>query len=95
LEHAIKRITSEPADFFGLTERGRIAQGAAADIVIFDAETVGSPRRPPEMRDDLPAGGRRMVTPATGISWTIVNGTVVFENGVHSGALPGQVLRSH
>jgi N-acyl-D-aspartate/D-glutamate deacylase len=95
LEEAIKRITSEPGAFFGITDRGRIASGLAADLVIFDAAKVGSARRPPEMRADLPAGGRRMITPAEGVCYAIVNGKVVLEDGQPTGDLPGQVLRSH
>ncbi|MCE2392913.1 MAG: amidohydrolase family protein [Proteobacteria bacterium] len=93
LERAVERITSEPADFFGLHDRGRIAVGKAADFAIFDMQTVGSDRRP-EMRHDLPAGGRRMVMQARGMQYTIVNGKVLFEDQKHTGALPGQVLRS-
>ena len=93
LEHAVRRITSEPADFFGLHDRGRIAVGKAADFAIFDPDTVGSDRRA-EMRHDLPAGGRRMVMPARGVQYTIVNGEVLYEDQQHTGALPGQVLRS-
>jgi N-acyl-D-aspartate/D-glutamate deacylase len=93
LEHAIRRISSEPADFFGLRDRGRVAVGKAADFAIFDRETVGSDRRA-EMRHDLPAGGRRMVMQARGMHYTIVNGEVLFEQQKHTGALPGRVLRS-
>jgi N-acyl-D-aspartate/D-glutamate deacylase len=93
LEHAIQRITSEPADFFGLSGRGRLAVGLAADLTLFDANTVGSPKRP-EARDDLPGGARRLVAPARGIAYTFVNGTLLFEGAAHTGALPGQVLRS-
>ncbi|MAG34182.1 MAG: amidohydrolase [Deltaproteobacteria bacterium] len=93
LEHAVRRITSEPADFFGLPDRGRIAVGKAADFAIFDPETVGSDRRA-EMRRDLPAGGRRMVMQARGMQYTIVNGEVLYEDQKHTGALPGRVLRS-
>jgi len=93
LEYAVQRITSEPAAFFGITRRGRIAPGLAADFAIFDLERVGSEKRG-EMRHDLPGGGRRLVMPARGIEYTIVNGAVLFERGTHSGALPGQVLRS-
>ena len=93
LEYAVKRLTSEPADFFGLRNRGRLRQGLAADIVLFDANTVGSAKRP-EMRNDLPGGGRRLVMPAQGVQCTIVNGVVLYEEQKHSGALPGQVLRS-
>ncbi len=93
LEHAVKRITSEPAAFYGLTTRGRIAQGLAADFAIFDLNTIGSKKRG-EMRSDLPGGGRRLVMPAEGVMHTVVNGSVLYEDQKHTGALPGQVLRS-
>lgn len=93
LEHAVKRITSEPAAFFGIERRGRIAPGLAADFAIFDPAQIGSDKRG-EMRRDLPGGGRRLVVAARGVEYTVVNGTVLFEQGQHSGALPGQVLRS-
>ena len=93
LEHAVKRMTTEPAAFFGITERGRIAPGMAADFAIFDLSRVGSKKRG-EMAHDLPGGGRRLVVPATGIEYTIVNGSVLFEHGKDSGARVGQVLRS-
>ena len=93
LERAVMRITSEPARFFGLDDRGRLAPGMAADITIFDFATVGSPERP-EIRHDLPGGGRRLVTQARGVEYTIVNGVVLYEGARHTGALPGRVLRS-
>jgi N-acyl-D-aspartate/D-glutamate deacylase len=93
LERAVQRITSEPADYFGIKNRGRLSPGLAADIVVFDYNTVGSARRG-EMRSDLPGGGRRLVMPATGIEYTVVNGEVLYEHGKVSGAMPGQVLRS-
>ncbi|HUN59008.1 MAG TPA: amidohydrolase family protein [Candidatus Binataceae bacterium] len=93
LEHAIKRITSEPAAFFGMSNRGVLNPGMAADIAIFDFDRIACPERP-EIRFDLPGGGRRLVTEAQGVKYTIVNGSVLFEDGQHSGALPGRVLRS-
>jgi N-acyl-D-amino-acid deacylase len=93
LEHAIKRITSEPAQFFGITDRGVLRPGMAADIAVFDLNTIGSPERP-EIRYDLPGGGRRLVTQATGITHTLVNGQVLYEGLRHTGILPGQVLRA-
>ena len=93
LEHAVKRITSEPADFFGI-QRSRTAEaGMAADIAIFDSDTVDSAKRA-QMQHDLPGGGRRLVMPAEGIEYTVVNGQVLYEHGRASGAMPGQVLRS-
>ncbi len=93
LEQAVKRITSEPAQFFGLWDRGRLAAGLAADITIFDPTTVSSAKRQ-EMRADLPGGGQRLVMPARGVEYTIVNGEILYEHQQHSGALPGKVLRS-
>src|SRR5579885_825264 len=93
LEYAVTRLTSEPADFFNLRGRGRIAVGNPADLTIFDYSTIGSPRRG-EMRNDLPGGGRRLVVPARGVQHTVVNGTVVYEDGKYTGATPGVVLRS-
>ncbi len=85
LEHAIKRITSEPARFFGIGDRGLLRSGMAADITIFDFEHIGSPERP-EIRHDLPGGGRRLVTQAEGIEYTIVNGQVLYEGRRHTGS---------
>jgi len=93
LENAIKRITSEPADFFGIKDRGRIKVGLPADVAIFDERKIGSAKRA-RMQNDLPGGGRRLVMPAEGVEYTIVNGDVLYEHGHHSGYLPGQVLRS-
>jgi N-acyl-D-aspartate/D-glutamate deacylase len=93
LEHAVQRLTTEPARFFGIQDRGRLAQGMAADIAIFDENTIGSGRRP-EMRYDLPGGGRRLVMPAQGVQYTIVNGEVLYAEQQHTGAMPGQVIRS-
>jgi N-acyl-D-amino-acid deacylase len=94
LELAVKRLTSEPADFFGIRGRGRLITGNAADIAIFDLRTVGSSAERPEVRRDLPGGGRRLVVPARGVKYTIVNGEILYENGQHTGAFPGEVLRS-
>jgi len=93
LERAVQRITSEPSDFFGFKDRGRLKSGAAADIVIFDENTVGSPLRPTAVKD-LPAGGTRLYCKAEGISRVIVGGQEIYREGRHTGAYPGKVLRS-
>jgi len=93
LEHAVKRITSEPADFFGFKGRGRLELGAAADIVVFDENTISSPLRPSAVKD-LPAGGTRLYCKASGVRDVIVNGQALYENGRHTGAIAGQILRS-
>lgn len=92
LERAVQRITAEPAQFFGIGDRGVLRKGMAADITIFDLNTISSPERP-EIRKDLPGGGRRLVTQAAGIQYTIVNGQVLYEGQQHTGVLPGQVIR--
>lgn len=93
LEHAVHRLTAQPADLFGIRDRGRLAPGLAADIAIFDPRTVGSPERPVR-RQDLPGGGKRFVMPSSGILWTIVNGAVTWEAGAMTGARAGQLLRA-
>ncbi len=92
LERAVQRLTAQPADFFGLKDRGRLKPGYAADIAIFDPETVGSSHRG-ERRYDLPGGAKRMVMPSRGVEYTIVNGVVTWEHGAMTGATAGQVLR--
>jgi N-acyl-D-amino-acid deacylase len=93
LEEAVRRMTSDPADFFGIRDRGRIKEGLAADIAIFDPATVGSVGRP-ERRYDLPGGAKRMVMRSQGIEYTVVNGAVTWEGGKLTGATSGKVLRS-
>ena len=93
LEEAVRRMTSDPAAFFGIKDRGRIALGMAADIVIFDPDKVGSEARP-ERLHDLPGGGKRMVKRSRGVEMTLVNGVVTWEKGALTGAAAGEVLRS-
>lgn len=93
LEQAVQRLTSDPADLFGIRGRGRLAEGAAADVTVFDPESVGSRNRG-ERRHDLPGGAKRMVMPSHGVELTLVNGEVVWEQGSLTGAAPGVVLRS-
>jgi N-acyl-D-aspartate/D-glutamate deacylase len=93
LEEAVRRMTSDPADFFGIRDRGRIKAGQAADIVIFDPATVGSGGRP-EWLHDLPGGAKRLVMRSRGIEYTLVNGEVTWEKGALTGAAKGEVLRS-
>jgi N-acyl-D-aspartate/D-glutamate deacylase len=92
LEQGVRRLTSDPADFYGIKDRGRLQTGLAADIAIFDPATVGSGNRP-ERRYDLPGGAKRMVMPSQGMRFTIVNGACVYRDGKMTEAMPGQVLR--
>lgn len=93
IEQAVRRLTSDPADLFGISDRGRLHPGLAADIVIFDPETVGSGNRG-ERRYDLPGGGKRMVMPSRGVQYTLVNGDVVYADGQIVGGGSGQILRA-
>jgi N-acyl-D-aspartate/D-glutamate deacylase len=93
LEEAVRRMTSDPADFFGIRDRGRLAPGLAADISVFDPASVASVGRP-ERRYDLPGGAKRMVMRSKGIEYTVVNGAVTWEKGALTGASAGEVLRS-
>ena len=93
LEEGVRRLTSDPADVFGIRDRGRLAPGLAADLVIFDAARVGSTNRG-ERRFDLPGGAQRMVMPSRGVEHTVVNGVVTWADGKLTGAAAGQVLRS-
>jgi N-acyl-D-aspartate/D-glutamate deacylase len=86
-------MTSDPADFFGIRDRGRLCPGLAADLAIFDPATVGSAGRP-ERRYDLPGGGKRMVMRSQGVQYSIVNGEVTWSRGDLTGAAAGKVLRS-
>ncbi len=93
LEEAVRRMTSDPADFFGIRDRGRIKPGLAADLVIFSEKEVASGGRP-ERLYDLPGGAKRMVMRSRGIEYTLVNGEVAWEKGALTGSSSGGVLRS-
>ncbi len=92
LELAVHKLTAKPADVFGLKDRGRLKAGFAGDIVVFDPATVNSAAHP-EKRNDLPGGAKRVVMQSQGVDYTIVNGTVVYERGNMTGAMPGRILR--
>jgi N-acyl-D-aspartate/D-glutamate deacylase len=92
LEFMVKRQTSETAAFFGFNDRGVLAVGKKADINIINYDAMRL--HLPEVRYDLPAGGRRLVQRVDGYDATLVSGVPVFENGVHTGALPGKLVRA-
>lgn len=92
LEDAVRLLTDVPARLYGLTERGRIAPGWHADLVLFDPATVD--HGPERTRYDLPAGAPRLVADSRGISSVGVGGVEVCRDGAATGAMPGTVLRS-
>ena len=93
LEEAIRRITSVPAQVFGVPLRGTVASGMIADLVVFDPDTVGCGKQEP--LNDFPGGGLRYIEKSTGIAHTILNGQVLFSDGEQTGRLSGRVLRSN
>jgi N-acyl-D-aspartate/D-glutamate deacylase len=92
LEDAIRKLTFVPASLFGFSDRGLVRPGMAADLMVFDPETI-SPLEPGEAHD-LPGGAKRRKQLARGIEWTVVNGQVLMEGGEHTGVYPGKVARS-
>lgn len=92
LEEAVRQITYNTATMWGLHDRGLLREGMAADVLVFDPDTVGA--RMPEILHDLPAGAKRLKQTADGILHTIVNGEILLTNNEHSGAEPGQLLRN-
>jgi N-acyl-D-aspartate/D-glutamate deacylase len=91
LEQAVRMISFVPATYWGFADRGLIREGMAADLNVFDPDTIAAEM--PEVVNDLPAGARRLTQRARGIAATVVNGEVLLRDGKHTGALPGQLLR--
>ncbi|MBT4619051.1 MAG: amidohydrolase family protein [Gammaproteobacteria bacterium] len=91
LEFIVKSLTSSTAHAYGMFDRGLLTEGMIADINVIDFDGLRLHR--PEAVFDLPAGGRRLVQRAEGYEITIKSGEVIFNNGQHSGALPGKLVR--
>ena len=92
LEEGVRQITYNPATMWGLHDRGLIREGMAADMVVFDPNTIGP--NMPEVMHDLPSGAMRLKQTARGIKNTVVNGEILLTENEHSGAAPGKLLRS-
>ena len=92
IELLVKRQTSETADFFGLSDRGRLQPGLRADVNVIDFDRLQTCK--PELVHDMPANGRRFVARVEGYESTLVAGTPIFERGQHTGALPGRLVRA-
>ena len=93
LEFVVKRLTSQTADFFGFNDRGRLAVGKMAGVNVVDLSALRL--RHPELRHDLPAGGKRLVQRVDGYEATIASGMPTFERGQDTGARPGKLVRSN
>lgn len=97
IERAIRMLTSRPAEVFGITDRGTLAEGKPADVVVIDLENVGA--SPLERVYDLPGNQDRLISDASGIDAVIVNGVMLRENNIDQidpdkSALPGRLLRN-
>jgi N-acyl-D-aspartate/D-glutamate deacylase len=93
MAEAVRRLTSAQAEFFGIRNRGSIREGMAADLLLFDPQTVGRGAR--TRANDLPAGATRVVTQSRGVHGVWVNGVRVADaQGVLHRELPGKLLRS-
>ncbi len=92
LEEAVHLLADVPARLCQLRDRGRLAPGFAADVVVFDPDRI----EPGPLRTvaDLPGGARRLYAPGAGIDLVLVNGVEVLRDGAWTGAVPGRVLRS-
>jgi N-acyl-D-aspartate/D-glutamate deacylase len=91
LEKMVKIQTQDTAALYGLDDRGIIAPGMKADLNLIDLEALHL--HAPEMVYDLPCSGRRIIQKVDGYLKTIVNGEVIYDNGVATGALPGKLIR--
>ena len=91
IEFAVKRQTSDTANFYGLRDRGTLAPGMKADVNVIDFDNLKL--HPPKMIFDLPAGGKRLVQEVEGYRYTVQTGEVTFENGQATGAMPGSLIR--
>ena len=92
LEEAVHLMTAVQADLYGLVDRGRLHEGAHADVLLIDETAVDS--NPVTMRPDLPGGAARLYAGASGIDEVLVAGIHVVEAGTFTRARPGRVLRS-
>ena len=92
LESLIKMQTFDTSQLLGINDRGLLVEGLKADINIIDFDNLSI--HEPEIVNDLPAGGRRLVQKASGYSYTIVSGEVAFKDGEATGKLNGQLIRS-
>ncbi len=92
LERAVQMLTQAPAELFGLVDRGTIAEGNHADLVVFDPETVGA--EDAHLVEDLPGGTARLTAGSHGVERVYVGGVATVEAGKATGATPGRILRS-
>jgi N-acyl-D-amino-acid deacylase len=91
IEQAIRMLTRDPAEAVGLGDRGLLRPGYKADLNIIDLASLSL--HAPEVRRDLPGGGRRLIQRADGYVATVVSGVVTYQAGQSTRALPGRLVR--
>lgn len=91
LEYIVQSMTSKTAELYGMNDRGKIQPGLLADLNIIDFKSLRL--HGVEAVHDLPAGGRRLIQKASGYEYTIKSGVITFRNGIHTGVLPGHLIR--
>lgn len=89
LEEAVRKITSEPAEIWNIKERGLLKEGFAADVVVFDADTIDRDEEKPVF--DMPGDGMRYSRAAIGVDTVLVNGAIAYENGQYTDAKTGVI----
>lgn len=92
LEAAVQALSDTPARLFGLEQRGRVANGYRADLVLFDPDAVGAEKI--VTRDDLPGRSERLFAESTGVERVLVNGRPIVVDGKATDERPGRVLRA-
>jgi N-acyl-D-aspartate/D-glutamate deacylase len=92
MEKAVQKLTDDPAQLFGLRERGRLAEGYWADITVFNPETITADAV--TMVNDLPGNTGRLTGGSQGVVRVLVNGTEIVRDGVATGSLPGLLMKS-
>ena len=90
IEFAVKRMTQDTAELYGLNDRGRLVPGKKGDLNVIDLDRLEN--QLPEIANDLPSGAARFIQKARGYEVTIVSGQVTFREGEHTGALPGRLV---
>jgi N-acyl-D-amino-acid deacylase len=91
LEFVVHKMTQDSAGVYGIHDRGVVAPGYRADLNLIDMDALRL--HDPEMVYDLPAGGKRIIQKASGYAMTVCAGTVTYEDGEHTGAFPGRLVR--
>ena len=91
LERAVRMLTLVPSTVWGFADRGLVREGFVADVNVIDPDAVAS--HLPKVEHDLPGGAARLTQRASGFLATVVGGEVLLEQGEHTGALPGSLVR--